>query len=298
MSKDKVVSEIYETYDYEKFKPLKENRGHILTGGIKKRKLDTYLKLIEDGEFIADLGTIKVNKDLQIIDGHHRLEALKRHNLPVRYEIIKHENFNESTRRVYLNSVYKTNAQNTAWKIEEMFQAAVANKAPLAVLIDAAIKKYQNNFNWSEVIAILTEDEKLFAGGQREKPNILTFEDKALVERFNSPEFLLELKYFVKLNEKVRVAARRLHVLRSFYTILLRASKIIDSKIFRASALQIPSSYLESNRLKNSDDCTDMFIKYYNIYTKDKINSAAIKTEIKASYLTEQRIKATLSKPA
>ena len=71
---------IYETFDYECFKFLDGNRqiNKLHVKRIKASMKNKYL-----------FTTITVNKNYEIIDGQHRLEACKELKLPVRYIICK-----------------------------------------------------------------------------------------------------------------------------------------------------------------------------------------------------------------
>lgn len=79
MSKDKVVSTVKETTDYNKFKFLKENRL------ITEKALAKVKKSVErDGWRNYP---ITVNEKMEIIEGQHTFLYAKENNLPVRYYI-------------------------------------------------------------------------------------------------------------------------------------------------------------------------------------------------------------------
>lgn len=73
----KVVGQIFETDDYDFFKPLKGNRD---VGNVKAIQ-----KSIEDVGYMLD--PILVNEKHEVVDGQHRLEALKTMGIPVKFMI-------------------------------------------------------------------------------------------------------------------------------------------------------------------------------------------------------------------
>lgn len=77
MGKDNVAGQIYVTDDYEKFKRLDGNRD--------VKNLKRILDSINTVGYV--LSPILVNEKFEIIDGQHRLEALKKLGLPVYYII-------------------------------------------------------------------------------------------------------------------------------------------------------------------------------------------------------------------
>ena len=76
---DKVITNIYETYDYGKFKFIDGNR-----------KIDHSVKIAnsvqKNGQLFAP---IVVNEKYEIIDGQNRFEAFKSLNLPIMYFIVE-----------------------------------------------------------------------------------------------------------------------------------------------------------------------------------------------------------------
>lgn len=74
---DKVVNQIYVTYDYDKFLKLDGNRD--------VKSINKILKSIDTVGQV--LSPILVNEKFEIIDGQHRLEAFRARGLPVYYII-------------------------------------------------------------------------------------------------------------------------------------------------------------------------------------------------------------------
>lgn len=74
---DKIVANVYESYDYDKFKPLLGNR-----------RLDHVKAIMESINTYGDTKTpIIVNERLEVIDGQHTLEAKKQLGLPIQYVV-------------------------------------------------------------------------------------------------------------------------------------------------------------------------------------------------------------------
>lgn len=78
MSHTKIVGKIYETTNYEQFKFRKDNRS------VKDQIVN---KLVKSLEFMGQKMPIKVDKNMYVNDGQHRLQACKILKLPVIYII-------------------------------------------------------------------------------------------------------------------------------------------------------------------------------------------------------------------
>lgn len=100
-----VQNKVYSTTDYEKFKFLDGNRhvelniGHV--NELKRR--------IEDRGNLTQWFPITVNERFEVIDGQHRLAALKELKLPVYYEVKEGLHINDV---ITLNTSHK----NWSWK--------------------------------------------------------------------------------------------------------------------------------------------------------------------------------------
>ncbi|MBQ2600753.1 ParB N-terminal domain-containing protein [bacterium] len=75
---DEIVSAVYRTTDYDKFKTLDGNRT------VEKSRVNKILKSINDNGYIHC--PIIVNERMEIIDGQGRLEAVKQLGIPVEYK--------------------------------------------------------------------------------------------------------------------------------------------------------------------------------------------------------------------
>jgi hypothetical protein len=83
----KAIGEIFEEYDYSKFKKLNGNRDVI------KARKGKILKSINEVGYV--LNPIVVNKKMEIVDGQGRFEALKELGLPIIYVIDKNAGIKE-----------------------------------------------------------------------------------------------------------------------------------------------------------------------------------------------------------
>lgn len=263
--KDKIVGQIYESYDYDQFKIIKENRGRSETHGINIRKLNSLQTLIESKQYVEEYGIVKVNKDFLIVDGRHTFEIMQRNKLPIRYIIIGDDRFNNATKNEMLNSVYTVNKINTSWNGHELFNAACQRKGPLAVAINEIIDKHDNTFKWNDVMALIIKNLDMFRGRFHiAQINLLTFWKAEYVDYINSNEFAEELKWFVKFNEKARVAYHKGSVLMSFYSVLWNARSFVNPMNFRKSCLSIPDTTLQSQQTRKANFLVSALIKNYN----------------------------------
>ena len=110
--KYKAVSAIYETRDYNSFKFLSFNRD------AKPRK-DLLDALEKDGKFIEP---IIVNKDMEVLDGQHRLLSAKLKRAPITFYIVTDQEAEKVIRSV--------NTERKNWSVREYieFYAALGDR--------------------------------------------------------------------------------------------------------------------------------------------------------------------------
>jgi hypothetical protein len=277
---DKVVANVYETFDYDKFKVLAENRGQKDTKGIKDRKIKRLQDMINAGTWIHDLSRVKVNVDFQIIDGAHTFEVARRNGLSIRYEVTDDPHFNEVSKRQMVGNVYSINSITTSWSSQELFDAACQTKAPLALLMKDILEEHENFFVWTDLQALLEKDGRHFVGRWR-GVTMQTFEDKDLIDLIQSNEFAQELKFFVKLNLKARIAPKKGLILKAAYDILWHAREHVNPSMFRKSLVSIPESWVQSAKTSTDDKCRRLLIHHYNKNQGQAVNIQAVTFAVK-----------------
>jgi len=273
---DKVVAKIFETYEYEKFSILAENRGQKETKGLKDRKLKTLQNMIDRGEWIHELSRVCVNEKFEIVDGAHTLEIARRNSFPVRYEIVSDPHFNDVSKRDLIGSVYIINSVSTVWTSSELFGAAVQTKAPLALVLNEIIEAHENFFVWTDLMALLQKDDRYFTGRWRHLANMQTFESKELVELAKSEEFALEVKHFAKLNLKARIAPRKGIIFKAAYDILWHCRDMVNPALFRRALTSLPENLVTSVRSASDEPCRRMLIQHYNKTQGAAVDTAAV----------------------
>jgi len=271
----KTVGTIFETWDYDQFKILDENRGHKETKGIKEKKIKTLQRMIDAGNWIPEMARVKVNNSFQIVDGAHTFEVSKRNGLPIRYEITGDPRFNECTKRDLIGSVYLINSVSTAWRSDELFAAAIQTKAPLALAMQQFIESFNNYFLWMDLMGLLTRDTGYFIGRWR-KTTMATFEDKELIQAAASDEFYLEIKSFAKLHLKARISPKKGFLIKAAYDILWHVREMINPILFRKSLASIPDTLVMSERTKTDDGCRRLLIQHYNKSQGQSVETATI----------------------
>lgn len=279
--KDNVVSEIYESTDYDKFTILPENRGRKETNGIKITKLKNLNELHEREEYIDEWALVRVNKAFQIIDGRHTFEDRKARKMPIRYEIIKNEKFNNGhTKRELMSAIFLVNKNSTAWTGDDFYKSNLQNKAPLATRMNEVIERYGNTFKWTDLLALLTKNEEYFTG-RFKSIHADVFDDKKLIKIFDSNEFYQELKFFVKLNEKGRVAYRKSNFLKACYLIINKAKIVVDPKAFRRYIINIEDKTIEGHKTKTVGAAIKTCIEFINTQNGKTYRHSAVMFEIK-----------------
>ena len=272
---DKEVGKIYETFNYDKFSILAENRGQKETKGLKAKKLKTLQRMIDGGTWINSVARVVVNLNGEIVDGAHTLEICKLNKLPVRYQITDDDHFNEVTKRDLIGNVYATNQVTTSWSPSELFNAAVQTKAPLALSMKVIIEENDNFFTWTDLLALLEKDSDYFLGRWR-KANMSTFERKDLIEAIRAEDFSWELKHFTKLNLKARIAPRKGKILRAAYDVLWNCREMINPLLFRKSLASIPESSLLSQKVTTDDGARRMLIGHYNKSQGQQVETSSV----------------------
>lgn len=272
---DKVVSQIFETTDYKKFSPLKENRG--AKESIKPERVKKILKIIASSKFTPEKFSMQVTKDFKIINGHHSHAAAQIAKIPIRYEIFADPKFYNGD-ATYVNNVYNINAMNTAWSPQDVFKAAVASKQHLATEIVKLISKHNNTFDYLCMMSLIMRDPKIMKrpGGI----DVLTYGDKELVKYFDSGEFSLELASFIKINHKLRIVSEKKKCLANVYEVIYYARQIIDPLKFRNCILKISDATLNNtSKTKDSKSWFKVLVSHYNSSTGSKVH---LKTLLKA----------------
>ena len=293
--KDKVVANVYETNDYEQFKVLAENRGQKETKGIKDRKIKQLQAMIDAGTWVSEISRVKVNTRGEIVDGAHTFEVLKRNGLPIRYEIAQDERLNVTAKRDLIGSVYSINTVTTSWTAGELFKAAVQTRAPLALLLSEIIEANENFFNWTDLMGLLEKDSRYFIGRWRQS-NMQTFERKDLILLANSLEFNLELKAFVKLNLKARIAQKKGEIIKAAYDILWHAGDMVNKSLFRKSLASIPETSVLSAKTQTDEGCRRMLLQHYNRSQGQDVETATVLYALKHKGLVEE-VPVALSRP-
>jgi hypothetical protein len=272
---DKVVSQIFETTNYGQFTVLKENRG--AKDSIKPRKIKHLMAIAQGPKYVPEKWKIDVNDKFVVIDGHHRLAVSKMLKLPIRYEIIKDKKFHNG-QSTFINNVYEVNSLNTAWTSTDVFKAALAAKLPLANEIQKLISKHNNTFDHMSIIALIKKDPGLFRYAHG--INVLTFEDKALLDYFHSSEFSMELASFISINNKLRIVSTKKRCISAVYEVIIYGSEFIDTAKFKRSVMKISDITLNNTaKTSNSKEWLMVLIRTYNSYAGTNIR---LKTLLKA----------------
>lgn len=261
---DKVVAFIYESWDYSKFKVLAENRGLKYSGGVSQKKINQLQNLINTNMWVDEESLVKVNENFVITQGAHNFFTRKQNNMPIRYTFMKDHRFNNGTsRRKLVNSILSMNTVDTSWKRPQIFNAAVYTKCPLALLIQELIVKHKNRFRWQDIMGIITKEEDYFSG-LNQLVNLDPFCDKEYIEIFNSPGFKAELKYFLELNNVVRVSHRKGLLLKAIYSIINQCKQMVDVRAFMDVILSLHDNQINSPKLTGLRACINLLIAHYN----------------------------------
>lgn len=272
---DKIVSNILETFNYDKFSTVPENRGRRESKGINKRKVKALQDMITHGSWIPEMAMVYVNKKFEIVDGTNVFEVCKRNNLPVRYEIKNSSHVNEVGKRELVGVMYSINSTKTAWTAVELFNAALQLKCRLAIIMNEIILANDNYFLWTDLMALLERDSRYFIGRWR-STTLTTFTSQRLIGYIQTDEFKYELDHFTKLNLKARIAPKKGVVLKAAYDILWNAGDMIDKKLFRKSLRSLPENFVTSHKTAADEPCRKMLLFHYNKSQGQRVEPDAV----------------------
>lgn len=298
---NEIVAHIYETRDYARFKFLKENRGRTESLGLSRKRLEHLQWLVNNNKWVPEEQQVKVNKDFVIVQGRHNFEISLRNNLPVRWTFINDHRFNNGTsRRELIANVFSINTVDTSWGKPEVFNGAVAAKFPLAILIKRMVDRYENQFKWTDVIALLTQEEDYFSHAAYSKYIDMkeTFENRDFIKQIEHATFRAEITFLLELMELFTGSHEKRMMLRSVYSIINKAKELVDVKAFRKCVLKIDKDKLERFRAKKLQHCIKFLIDHYNRSVGDTVEHTAVSYQIKVSTNRRTRAKQQLLQEA
>lgn len=116
---------IYSTRNYDMFKIKKENRE------LNENKVNVLMRDIRERGM--QLQPIQVNRNMEIFDGQHRFEALKRLNMPVLYFI---------DRRLKVDDIIAINNTQSRWTMPDYIHSRKESGNENYLLFDVLLKEF------------------------------------------------------------------------------------------------------------------------------------------------------------
>jgi hypothetical protein len=185
----------YVITDYSLLKPTNGNRG-----GLRNKRVKAYVDLINAGKFDFDLSTILVDIDGNIIEGHHRFEALKICGEPVQIKIVVKKTLSE---------IARFNAMKTNWVSGEFFDAGVTVQSPLSLYIRDLLadvlekcKLDYKKFTTNEMYGLLVKSTKHFSG--KNAPDLDMWENSTLLPVAKKREYKNVVFLYGKLKSEFK----------------------------------------------------------------------------------------------
>ena len=247
--------------NYSLIKPTRGNRG-----GLDNKRVLFYVNLIKNGKFDFDLSLIQVDPDGNIVEGHHRFQALMLCEKDIVIRIVPQKN---------LGQICNFNSgMNPKWKPEEAFNSAdTAGAKVLPILKDLKAdvctkhKISENKLSACEIYGILVKDTKHFSSGKN-SPTIDMWLNNSLFLSAKKKDFKKDLYNYGKMKYelknmrdayKIAKAVMDLHFdttidfdLSTFCNILSYDGFVLDkynTNTIRAKAI---SMYTKYNKTKNA----------------------------------------------
>ena len=134
---DRVVNQIYETYEYDKFIGTRDNRIDIYGEPNTKDYRELKDSIARYGGNISPIivrieKNIFNNKDYYVIvEGHHRYVACKSLGLPLRYMICNDMN---------LDMAIELSDNTKAYTLVDLYERGLKHNVPLCLLVDEILK--------------------------------------------------------------------------------------------------------------------------------------------------------------
>lgn len=156
---------IYFTRDYSRFKNIQGNRT------LNERKIDKIINDIEDGFDMLRYCPIIVDKDMNVIDGQHRLQVARDLGSNIWYVI---------SDTISLHEIAKMNTNTERWKPKDFIHCYCENGIQSYYDLKEYMKAYK--------IPLMASIDLLMNG------NIATGGKKSTVEKFETGKFVVNYK--------------------------------------------------------------------------------------------------------
>lgn len=184
------------TTNYALFKHNEGNRD-----GLQPKRVNNFVRKIENNTFYPILGAIRVNKKGVILDGNHRFAALVRCGKPIVFMVVEDYDLNEIAD--YNSSI------SSSWKNNDNFESALYDNAELAVVfaeLKAEMKeKYSlpdHKLNVGDMYGILTQNIKFFGSGGVNAVTREMYFDKKLADLARTIEYQDKIDIYAKLKRR------------------------------------------------------------------------------------------------
>lgn len=197
-------AEVQRTKLWDFFKPIEGNRGK--TQKYDEKRVRNIIKIIESGNYYEELSIVIVNKKGIIIDGVHRVEALRRLKMFVYFRMLTSDLYNPKDPSDLMLVVSTINTYNPAWTAKEMFETALLLGNKLATLLDDLrcdvvtsneFPLVEGDIRINTMMVLVKRDPKQ-THGRRVNFGDYYCDDKYL-QYAQSPEFADEFKYVCKI---------------------------------------------------------------------------------------------------
>ena len=199
----------FSTLNFGMFKTLQFNRGEDT--GIDVNRLQRFRKLYENGEYFEDEIHVTVNKEMEVVDGHHHLEnhirlAEDGIMLPINFTRTLQKEFNEGTQIQKAGAVARRNAINSKWDSKAHFQTALKFRLPLAVAIQIlrseCICSDTRMITPNRIYALLASDNKRL---NSELVTVEDYDNDELIAVMSTDKFKKEFQFVCNvINELIK----------------------------------------------------------------------------------------------
>ena len=218
---------IYSTLNFEMFEMLEFNRGE--DNGIESNKMREFERLLANGDYMADELQVIINKHRKVIDGTHKNELHRRHNIPINFRFTQIPELNSTDPVVLYEAVARINAINPKWNSKAHFNTAIKLNLKLALEIEKIQAEYNEKYDLdgrtlssNRVYSLLAHDKA------RLESNMVTVKDYAneeLIKRINTSKFKREMHFVCTM----------LHELQGWNKVYEETAKLTTFHMIRAA---------------------------------------------------------------
>lgn len=283
------ANQIHRTKNYSIFNTIESNRGQGKSDGIEKNRLKFFNNIMKSVMWLPAFGLIYINRDGYVLDGNHKLSALKKRNDYILFVVLDEEFVNPTTkilseyRKQLMISMSKMNQKDSAWRTGSHFRGALELDFELAVLINEQIQYVSANTTLSDkdvpanhIYSLVKTNTKHF--GSAKKILIEDYLNVNDISYIKTNKFALDMEFYIVVAELVRKLFSGASINKAL-KIIFNGFWMVD-KVGYFNADRFISCLKNSTFSSNSDRVDDLKILITDIYNYRYVKGKRVKNDV------------------